>query len=181
MALGKKRGAIAPFFGGSLFIYPITNPDSISITTAATWATLSHLEKAAPVSDIPFNPEYSEQGKKIIALEGEENMYIDGIFKQRDKDLLDFLGETCRNKYYAVYRDLGIVDGKHQELFMPLCKFKPGFDLGSKPPKPPFRIEVLNAGVAVSIIQAGMPVGAHATAVTIPINQLYKIEETAIV
>lgn len=182
MANGKKRGAIKPFFGGNLLIYPISNPDSISISTAVNWVALSHLERAVPVIDIPMNPEYNEKGKKIIALEGEENGYIDGIFKQRDKDLLDFLGNGCRDKYYAVYRDLGIVDGKHQDLFIPLCKFKPGFDLGSNPPKPPFRIEILNAGAAVTILQAGLPTAAHTTTtVTVALGTLYEIVETTAV
>ncbi len=182
MATGKKRGAIRPFFGGSLLVYPLSNPDSISIATAANWVTLSHLEKAVPVIDIPFNPEYSEKGKKIIALEGEENGYIDGIFKQRDKDLIDFLSDGCRDNYYAVYRDLGVVNAKYQELFIPICKFKPGFDLGTNPPKPPFRIEILNAGAAVSILQAGLPTISHNQAtVTIAINTLYEIVETAVV
>ena len=178
MATGKKRGAIKPFFGGNLLVYPISNPDSISIASTASWVTLSHLEKAVPVIDIAMNPEYNEKGKKIIALEGEENAYIDGIFKQRDKDLLEFLGDECRDNYYAIYRDMGTVDGKRQELFIPLAKFKPGFDLGAAPPKPPFRIEILNSGQAVTIASGGMPTGAAATTATIAAGTLYEITET---
>lgn len=180
MATSKKRAAIKPFFGGTLLLYEVANPELIVIDTQADWFELSHLEKAAPVLDIPMNAEYLD-GKKFDALEGEENMYIDGIFKQRDKDLLDFLGETCRDKFYAIYRDLGIVDGKHQELFIPLAQFKPGFDLGPNPPKPPFRIEVIEAGADVTIDALALPEGAHTEAdVEIEAGRLYAIVETAV-
>ena len=180
MATSKKRAAIKPFFGGTLLVYEVADPELIVIDTQGDWEELSHIEKGAPILDIPMNPEYLD-GKKFDALEGEENMYIDGIFKQRDKDLLDFLGETCRDKFYAVYRDLGIVDGKHQELFIPLCQFKPGFDLGAAPPKPPFRIEILEAGAEVTIGALALPAGAHTEAdVVIDADRLYTIVETAV-
>lgn len=180
MATEKKRGAIKPFFGGQLKVYLLDDPENIVIDVQADWITLSHLEKASPVLDIPMNPEYLD-GKKFDALEGEENFYIDGIFKQRDKDLLDFLGETCRGKFCTIYRDLGIVDGKHQELFIPLAQFKPGFDLGGTPPKPPFRIEVIDPDAEVTIDALALPATAHTSAdVVIAEGNLYEIVETAV-
>ncbi len=180
MTTAKKRGAIKPFFGGNLLVYEVTDPELIVIDTPGDWTALSHLEKAAPVFEIPMNPEYLD-GKKFDALEGEENFYIDGIFKQRDKDLLDFLGETCRGKFYAIYRDLGIVNNLHQELFIPLAQFKPGFDLGANPPKPPFRIEVIDAEAEVTIDSAALPSGAYTLAdVVIPEGSLFLIVETAV-
>ena len=178
MATSKKRAAISPFFGGKLLVYELEDPENIVIDTPGDWKELSHLEKAAPVLDIPLNPEYLD-GKKFDALEGDENMYIDGIFKQRDKDLLDFLGSSCRGKFYAIYRKLGVVDGKQQELFIPLAQFKPGFDLNQSPPKPPFRIEIIDAGVEVTIEAEGLPEDAITPAdVVIDEGTLYEIVET---
>ncbi|OQA46038.1 MAG: hypothetical protein BWY46_02046 [Firmicutes bacterium ADurb.Bin300] len=98
---------------------------------------------------------------------------------QSDADLLEFLKEGCRDKYFAVYRHLGKSDGSYIEAFFGICKFKPQLNLRAGAKNPPYEIIVMNNEEEITITDLPEEVRASAP-VVIPAGKKYVIVSSVI-
>lgn len=180
MSLALKADAIKKWFGGTLMVKEI-DPDGTDLTSPDTFKSLSYIEEGEVVDETAVEAYRDETGEIVSLQEDNRDITLKGNFAQSDYDLLDFLVNTCRNKYYAVYRYLGVANGEHIEMFFGICKFKPQLNLKAGTKKPPFEIYVLNNPSAITIAAPGLPNLAKTTAeVVIAANAKYKIVKTAV-
>jgi hypothetical protein len=178
MALAKKRQAVATFRGGGFKLAPLDTPDAPDPATA-DFIDVAHLEKADLMREIGFEKVYDERGKKINAVELDDDCIVDCIFLQSDKDFVDFINVTVKDKYYTLYRYNGIVNGLHQEILFPCVKIRPGVSLSDRVKKPPVIIEALVCEADVVLPDTKLPSSAYASTITIPAGEPYAVVETA--
>lgn len=177
MSIGLKKGGIGRWKPGHLMVKEVTAA-GVDLTVPDTFKKLGYI-KSAKLSDA-FNVEEvkDERGLIVRVIESDRVVKVTGNFMQTDKDLIDFLTSSCRDKFYAIYKDNGIVNGFNQEIVFGICQFKPGADLEGQVPNPAFELICLCNDEILSIT---MPTGAHATGpVSIPIEAHYIISETAV-
>ncbi len=182
MAMDKKAGAIVKHAGGVIMIKEV-NADGTDLSTPDTFKLLSFIDDGAGLSDkSPIEKQTDETGGVIKTTYGDREVIVDGMFMQSDKDLLDFLVDGCRNKYFAVYRYEGIVNKNHQEFFYAIGMFTPQVELKSGAKLLPFEITMLKNESDITILNAALPAGHHlggSTDVVIPANKYYVSVETA--
>ena len=179
MPIGKKPGAIVDNSGGITMIQECTYAGALIGTT---YLLIGYLEDGTGWSDkTPRNKKIDETGGVVKSTLGDREVMIEGSFMQSDKDLLDLLGDSCRDKYYSVYRYEGIVNEYHQEVFFGVCQIVPQIELKAGAKSIPFQIEVLKNSIAITIEIADLPSHAQTGAdVVIASGAYYKVVETAV-
>jgi len=190
MALAKDKGRIGKYGGGVLWLLPITADGTVGDEVSADWLNLGYIE----TTDIDDTTEtegiVDETGKQVIELEGDRMVKKIFTLMQSDKETIDFLKETCRGQYYSAYWYGGTIDGFHQEWVCGICQVKPAVKLVSGVRRPPLEINVLINESAINYDASGtggsnaeLPTGSYATgvaAVTVPVEELYSITNTAV-
>lgn len=179
MATGKKAGAIVSQSGG-LILYKEVNSDGSDLATPDTWHPLGYIDDGTgPTDKTPIEKHTDETGGVVKRSLGDREVMLEGTLMQSDKDLIDFLTDTARDKYYALYRYEGKVDGKEQEFFFGICQFTPQMELKSGAKRIPFEATVLKNENAITILALNLPSEAKTSSdVTIPAGKFYVIVET---
>jgi hypothetical protein len=179
MALtGKNAGAIKKWSGGEMWIKQV-NADGTDLASPDSFRSLGYIEQGK-FSDITETEDYPDETGEIIAsVENTRTVTIEALFMQSSKEILDFVGDECRNKFYALYRYEGIVAQKHQELFFPLVKVTPQIQLEAGTKRPPFKATALKAPAAISLVVTAIPAKAEGP-IAIAKDKYYSIVETPI-
>lgn len=176
MAITKNKGAIVQRGGGTMY-YKQVNDDGTDLTIPDTWHILPYIQSSNITITSDTNEIKDETGDIIASEDVNYSVKLSGIFMQVDKDTLDFLGKTCRGKYYRIYINRGIVDGKTQEVMFGIGRFKAGFVDETGTRKPPFEVSFLkNDNIITESLN--LPSGAVATSFSIPAGEYYVISET---
>lgn len=178
MALSKKAQAIEKWSGGILMIKEV-NPDGSDLDSPPDWQELSFIMEAELKDETAIENVKDETGQSVRKISGARDVTISGLFMQSDADLLNFLKETCRDRYYRIYRYEGKVGTRHQEVFFGICEFTPKIELKSGTKRPPFEISVLKNEKQVTIPANNLPGSAKTPdAVIINAGEMYKFIET---
>jgi len=181
MALGYKEDAIAQHGGENGIEVKNVNADGSDLGSPDSFTPLGYLEDATPKDDTPKTKKSDETGSIVKVLEGIREVGLDAILMQSGADEMNFLVKDSRGKFYAVYRDNGIVDNKHQEIFYAICMIANKYDVKSTDKVIPITVDVLKNKSAITITAANLPTSAHTSSdVTIPAGEYYKIVETAV-
>lgn len=139
--MGKNKGSIVKFNGGNLYYKQVNMYGGQS---SDTWTNLGYIQSAA-IKDITDQEDQADMtGNTVRSLPVKRSVKIELVLMQSDKDTLDFIKEGCRGNYYAIMLDGGVVDGKHQEYYFPLCVIRPQVELASGVRRPPLEINVLS-------------------------------------
>jgi len=166
--------------GGNELWYKEVNEDGSNLSpTPATWATLGHIQESEFNDETEFEKTYNEAGELVGIDEGNREPQIKGLLMQSSKTILDFLGKGCRDKYFAIYKYEGIVNKKHQELWIAVAQIRPLIQLKSGTKRPPIEITAMKVDSAVTITTT-LPSVAKASTATIPANDYWVITETAV-
>lgn len=172
--MGKNASAISKYFGSHVYYQEVDDTGS----GTDTWHDIGYIQEMKITDDTPSTEALDMSGKVVTQEEGERKVKFTGLFMQSDKSTVDFVKETCRGKYYRLYINLGVVDGKTQELLAGICEFKPQVELASGVRRIPFEITVLNNESAISSVSTSGISGAAASTLSISAGQYYSITET---
>jgi hypothetical protein len=179
MPTSKKRNAVVKWSGNNMQ-YQEVKDTGAPLDVADTWHVLGYIGEAEFADVTSIEKVTNETGKLTRILENDRDVSVKGNLQQSDKDTIDFLTNGCRGKFFRVYRDEGIVDGKHQEYFLGICQFTPQATIKSGTKRPPFEITVIENEAAITIAADKLPTGAHCSAeVTIAAGAYYYISEVA--
>lgn len=179
MPLGKKPGAIVENAGGIVMIQECSYAGAL---LGSAYELIGFIGDGTGWSDkTPRNKKTDETGGTVKSTLGNREVLFAGTFMQSDKDLLDFLTEDCRDKYYSIYRYEGIVNESYQEVFFGVCQFVPQVDLKAGAKEIPFEVEVLKNTIEITIEVVDLPAYAHTAAdVVIAAGGYKKVVETAV-
>lgn len=184
MAIGKKRDAVKKLSGGILKVLEVTPTGPIGTETASQWLDLGYVAETTLRDETEIIEDFDESGNKFVSEEGNRTVRLEGQLMQSDAELIEFLTDTIRGKFYSVYHYDGITDGNHQEYIFPICKIRPLTEVRSGTKRPPFEISVLKNESDINFggtSQAALPSEAKATTVVITKDKYYKIATTPVV
>lgn len=173
--LQKKKNAVTKLGGGDIQVYEVDQDGSP--VDGAAWKPLGYIETSS-IKDETTQTDYPDETGNVVTVDDEvRTVSLTGNLMQTDKDLLDFLKEGCRNKYFAVYQNAGMNEGKVQEVFYGICKIRPLIDVTSGTKRPPFEIKALKNETALVFGDGGIevPAESEAVAATIPAGEYYYI------
>jgi len=175
----KDKGAVVTKGGGNVW-YKEVNDDGSDLGTPDSFADLGYIESWDLQDDTEREETYDEAGELVKSEEMDRTIKITGNLMQSDKATLDFLKETVRGNFYAVYRYEGIVNGKYQEALFGICQFKPMVGLASGTKRPPIEITVLKNESALTSVDISGVTGNHASTITVPAGEYYAFAETSV-
>lgn len=185
----KDKGAIGKFGGGVIRVREVSDDGQTISTTDTAFHDIGHIQSHDFADDTPLESVYDETGQEVASDEGNRTIKITGILMQTNKEALDIAKDT-RGKYYRAYVYNGILDGKHQEVFLGICRIKPMFSLSSPGKRTPFEITCLKneAQIVISTTELGTlsissdtyPKCGTGSTQTIPAAECYLIVETAV-
>lgn len=150
MATTKDALLITKWFGNNLY-YKEVKETGLDLDTPDTWHPLGHLDAGSFVRKPVYDKIKAEHGQKIKNLLDEDTPIMSGNCLQSDKETAAFLSVGCRDKYFAILRDLGTVNGKQQAIVAPICEFTPQIELVAGTRKPPYEIEVIKNSAAITV------------------------------
>lgn len=195
MAIAKDKGSIKKFSGGVLKILLGTDSGPATTKVSADWLDMGYVQESKLSDSTDIELIYDETGSQVASLEANRVIKFTGLLMQTDKDLIDYLKETVRNNYFAVYHYQGVVNGNHQEMVYPICTIKPMVEVASGTKRIPFEITVLKNEAAISFskasssesTQAELPTGSYAqgstggvSAIVVAAGEYYHVQETAV-
>jgi len=173
----KNLGAISIHGGNILKVVPVT---ADGVTQTPPWISLGSFKQFGHKDDTTVDKKYSEDGKLAAVLENQRDMELSGLILESSKEVLDYLSETVRGQFFQIYKYLGVVNGKKQEIFYGIAKIIPSVDLTTGTKEIPLKISVLPVPADLTIDHlTGFPSGVFATAdVVIPAGRYFNIVET---
>jgi len=176
--MAKDAGAIGKYFGSHLY-YQERNDDGTALSTPDTWHDFGYVQelKVADTTDIEDAIDMS--GSVVAQDSSKRTVKLTGLFMQSDKTTMDFLKSGCRSKYYAIYANLGVINGVTQELLAGICEIKPQVELASGVKRIPFEFSVLKNASAISSISTSGISGVKASTLSVSAEEYYSITETA--
>lgn len=183
MAMSKKKGAINKYSGGKLLLLELTSGALAGTEVAGDWIDLGYVESSELMDETPEETFADETGNTVDTDYGDRTVKYSGNLMQSDKDLLDFLKETVRGKYYSLYHYQGVVNSKDQEIVAAVCTVKPIVQLASGTKRPPFEINILKNDSAFAyggVGEAALPTDAKASTASVAADKYYTILETAV-
>lgn len=176
----KDKGGYSPKGGGIIKIKEV-NDDGSDFTTPGTIYDIGYLQETTISDNTPMTDIFDESGSSVVVEEGNRVVTVSGVLLQRDKAILD-MAKECRGKFYALYKDNGVVNGKNQEIFYAIGKIDPSFEVKLQGGTTPFKYTALKTASTITIAAASLTAtlwGAHTSAtVTIPAEDFYLIVET---
>lgn len=182
MSLDWKKDAIADKGG----VYGISvrkvQPDGSQLSpTPDTYHSLGYIKSVKPRDITEQTKKYDEVKRLVAVLDQTRDAGFDAILMQSDMDILNFLRKDSRGNYYSVYRDNGIVNGKHQEIFYGICRISPKYEFDSTDKEIPITVECVANESALTIASGILPSECHnSDDVTIAANDYYEIAETPV-
>lgn len=134
--------------------------------------------------------------KTTIKNEAGQDKYTDyeyshntsGTLMERDKSKIDFLADYVKTKYYLEYKYLGVVDGKHSEMFK-IVQITPQFDVTLPGGATSMKYEstgvfpdttIAITGTSLAAIETALTVTIYCTGVSITPSKGYCLKETAV-
>lgn len=179
----KNTGAIKTFSGGNWSAIRVT--DSGTIKTGETQVNFGYVKSGTLKDETEELVDFDESGAQVVSENGNRTVKVTGLLMQTDKSTIDFFKETVRGDiYFAVYHYDGVNDGKRQEYYFGICKFKPLVEVASGTKRIPFEFSVLKNEAAIGLGGTGepaKPTGTYATSFDIAAGLYYSITETAVV
>ena len=109
----NKKGILVLAEVSDSFAIKTPASDASAITTAVNLGELNE----SSVDQQTSKTEIKNEAGVIKYSDFEYTLTTTGTLMERDKLKLDFLSHGCKGKYYLEYKYLGLVDGKHQEMF----------------------------------------------------------------
>ena len=174
MAIGKDKGAIKKYSGGSIWYMECTDAGA-ALGAPDTWHSFGYVGESK-LSDVTDEEGINDEtGNQVTSLEGNRVVKFSGLFMQTDKDHIDFLKETVRGKFYHIYHTQGLVNGTAQEMMYGICKIKPRVEIASGTKRIPFEFTVLVNEVELTSIATTGITGVTAATVTVPLGQYYAV------
>jgi len=193
----RNRDAIVKHGGGIILVSLVSdtgaeislNPDNVK--------DLGYIQESTFIDNTDTEDAKDETGNLIQSHETDRSIKITGVLMQTDKKTLD-IAKECRGQFYQIYYYMGIVDGKYQELFAPICRIKPSVEMPSTTRRIPLEITILKndtltfltitdnvLGTRYSSHYAGTDItsfggGTGDLGVGFSIGDYYKIIETAV-
>lgn len=178
MPLTRDKGAITRYGGGVIKLREVQDDGS---NPGLTVEDLGYVQETTltDVTDIEIVTD--ETGAQVQSFDGNRRVSFTGILMQTNKDLIDFLKDTARGKYYQVYYKANSnVNGKVQEIFFGICRIKPQIELSSTNRRIPLEINVLKNETQITVADANSVYGSTTPSATIPAGAYYVITETTI-
>jgi hypothetical protein len=176
MAITKDKGFIKKFGGGELW-YQACGDDGTP-TAANAWVTFGYIGESK-LSDVTESEGvFDETGNQVTSLEANRVVKFSGLFMQTGKDHIDFLKETVRGKYFNIYHDGGIINGKQQEIVYGICTIKPMVEIATGTKRIPFEFTVLKNEAAIGAIVMTAITNHKLADPTIPLGEYYIVTET---
>lgn len=178
MPLTKDKGSITRYGGGVIKLREVQDDGTGASSSAED---LGYIQETtlSDVTDIEVVTD--ETGAQVQSFDGNRKVSFTGILMQTNKELIDFLKDTARGKYYQVYYKANPnVNGKVQEIFFGICRIKPQVELNSNNRRIPFEINILKNESQITINDASTVYGSTASSVTIPAGGYYSVVETPI-
>jgi len=143
----KDVGTVKKFSGGVMLVKEVK--DNGGAVAADAWVNLGYIQESNTQDNTDMEEYQDETGNTVASEPTIRLVKVTGLLMQSDKATLDFLKDTVRDKFYALYKYEGITNGKYQEIFYGICKFKPQIDLAAGVKRPPFEITVLENDLAI--------------------------------
>jgi len=181
MALAKDKGAIKTFSGGVWSAIEVT--DSGAIKTGQSQNDLGYVKSSTLRDETEELTDFDESGSQVVSEDGNRTIKVTGLLMQTDKELVDFLKETVRGKFYMIYHYDGVNNGKYQEYVFGICKIKPLVEIASGTKRIPFEFTVLKNEAAIGMGGTGEPAAPSskkATSFDISAGLYYSVTETAV-
>jgi len=179
MALTKDKGKITKYGGGVLKLREVG--DDGTVVSGSTVYDLGYIQETRLSDETGEESVKDETGSIVQSHEGDRGIKFTGVLMQTDKELIDFLKENVRGKYFQVYyKANNNVNGQVQEIFFAIVKVKPMIDLASNTRRLPFEMTALKNEGAITISDASTAYGSTASTATIPAGQYYVVTETSI-
>jgi hypothetical protein len=159
------------------------------VTEGVTAIDLGHIS-GSDFEQSAGKEEYRSEDGIVRASDYEYTIKTTGILMQRSKKIIDFLTLTVKDKFYLQYKYMGIVGGRHQEVFA-VVRVTPQTKIATPGASKSFPYEATHIapGGTITIsaqdiadIKTELGINVHtAGPVTIPANQEFVIVETDIV
>jgi len=168
--------------------------DAFAVKTPAAWAGTSGTTiNLGQLSQSTVNQTTS---KSTIKNEAGVDVYTDfdysqmttGTLMERDKIKIDFLSDFVKGKFYLEYKYLGIVDGKHSEMFK-IVQVTPQYDVTLPGGATSMKYEstgifpdttIAITGTSLAAIETALTVTIYCTGVSITPSKGYCLKETAV-
>ena len=192
MAIAKDKGAIKKFSGGVWRFCQLSDEeagvkaaDAVD-GTSTYWLDPGYVQESTLSDSTETEDVMDETGGVVNTDEITRTVKITGLFMQTDKGLIDFLKDTVRGKYYAVFHYDGINNGKYQDYHFGICQIKPMIEIASGTKRIPFEISVLKNSSLIPVggaSEAVMTTEAHSSetdAYNIAANGYYTLVETTV-
>lgn len=192
MSIAKDKGAIKKFSGGIWKVCPLSDEEAglkaaDSAAGGSEWLDLGYVQEATLNDSTETEDVMDETGGVVNTDELSRTVKITGLLMQTDKELIDFLKETVRGKYYAIYHYDGINNGKYQDYHFGICQIKPMIEIASGTKRIPFEISVLKNTSLIPVNGSGegfittVAKGSATTdAYNIAANTYYTLAETTV-
>jgi len=181
MALTRDKGGYSPKGGGVIKIVEVT--DAGVLVTPTTYYDIGYIQESEFKDLTPSDTVKDEAGDTVQTTDGDREVTVNATLMQSDGDVLA-LAKSVRNKYYALYKYNGVVNGKYQEVFFACGKITPQLDLKKPGGTVPFEYKATSIASAITITAGEMTAGAWGAkttvACTISADDYYTIVETAI-
>ncbi|HUX54662.1 MAG TPA: hypothetical protein VMV56_09630 [Williamwhitmania sp.] len=169
----KSPGAIAIHGGGVLAVEIVTADGQ---TPTLPWVDIGTIATFSHKDDTTVKKEPDETGNIAAVNLDVRDVIETGTIMESNATLINFLKDSTRDVFFRAYKYLGIVNGKKQEAWFPLCKFVPKIDLTSGTKRIPFEIHFLPVSAATTFATA--PASAYAAPPVIAAGSYYALTET---
>lgn len=155
--------------------------------TAGTTIDLGEIAESTPAQNTGKTEIKNEAGVSVYT-DFEHTHVTTATLMERDKAKIDFLSDFVKGKYYLEYKYLGIVDGKHQELFK-IVQVTPQFNLKLPGGATAMQYEstgvfpnsaITITGTSLAAIETALTITIYCTGVSITASKGYCLKETAV-
>jgi len=168
--------------------------DAFAVKTPSAWAgTTGTTINLGQLNQSTVNQTTS---KSTIKNEAGVDVYTDfdysqmttGTLMERDKIKIDFLSDFVKGKFYLEYKYLGIVDGKHSEMFK-IVQVTPQYDVTLPGGATSMKYEstgifpdttIAITGTSLAAIETALTVTIYCTGVSITPSKGYCLKETTV-
>ncbi len=169
----KSPGSIAIHGGGVLALEQVSADGQ---TPTLPWIDIGTIQTFSHKDDTTVKKEADETGN-IAAINLDVRDVIEtGTVMESNAALINFFKDTARDTFFRAYKYLGIVNGKKQEAWFPLCKIVPKIELTSGTKRIPFEIHFMPVSAATTFATA--PASAAGSPPVIAAGSYYALTET---
>lgn len=168
--------------------------DAFVIKTPASWSGTSgtsiNLGQIADSSVLQSTnkTEIKNEAGYVVNTDYDYSLMTNATIMERDKTKIDFLADWVKGKYYLEYKYLGIVDGKHSEIFK-FVQVTPQFNVTLPGGATSIKYEstavfpdstITITGTSLAAIETALSITIYCTKVTVSPSKGYCLIETAV-